>query len=133
MWTSTSAGGWSKEESRSPCFTAWPPPPYAWQVRQFSARRPHRLRRGREVHPLLRHAGDALHIATAVLVADQAVHVLLLREVEARIGPTVAGVALGAGLLVTDGGDAEVVEEVLLPYPLLAGVAWSATSTAVAM
>jgi hypothetical protein len=78
-------------------------------------------RSGRELgvlgHRVAGKSGRLLVVARGV-VADDAIDVLFLREIEVGVLPAVADVAGGAGSIVGGDGDAEVVEHLLLAQDL---------------
>jgi hypothetical protein len=79
-----------------------------------AGRQPHALRGGQQVDALGRQAALALPVNAALIMADQAVYVGGVFEVEVRILPAVTGVTGGAARPVALDADAEIVDRVLL-------------------
>jgi hypothetical protein len=69
-----------------------------------------------EIHTLDRDPGIAFHISACVVMANQAVNILLTAEIEISIFPPVTGVAGSAGGPVSLDTDAEIIEGVLLAH-----------------
>jgi hypothetical protein len=81
----------------------------------LASRPAHALRHRHQVDARLRQAAGRLDVGPRLVVADETVHVLRSREVEAVVDPAVARVAGGASLPVRLDADAEVVDDRLLP------------------
>jgi len=67
-----------------------------------------------QVDPVGGQSAIGLDVAAGTLMADQAVDVVRVAEVEGLVHPSVSGMAGGAGRPVALDADAEIVEEVLL-------------------
>ena len=116
MWTSCTGVGFLSVLSRSPCLTAFPPPPNQWHDPQLARVGSPTccaiLTRSRPCfsRPATR---GCFGVGAGGVVADQAVNARGIREIKIFVLPPVARMAAGAPAPVGDGAHSEIIDQCL--------------------